>query len=498
MNNNHPDKHPFETVVGSMKLSNPIVVITGLVSLIAIGWMLSRFGLVVGLMMVALPLLAGYLLVLKNKPIVGFYTTVILSFVLLGLGRYLPSLPVGLGMDGILVISFIALIFNQFYTKVDWRPLKKDVMLLACIWFLYSLFQAFNPEMGSFSAYFGGVRGISFYMFLAIPLTLLLVDNKRKLDVFLIIWGILSLLATLKGLQQFLLGPDRWEKDWLNAGGSVTHFIMGRLRIFSFMSDAGQFGANQAYTAVVAGIVGFHTKGIKKKIFFYLVAVCGIIGLFLSGTRGAMAIPLAGLFLYFVLRKNKTVLFLGIALLLVVFVFFKYTTIGQSNYEIRRMRTAFDLSDPSLQVRIQNQKILKTYLATRPFGGGIGHAGVKAQRFLPNAFLSKVATDSWYVLIWAEQGIVGLCLHLFILIYILIKSAYWILFRIRDPDLKNTMIALTSGYFGILVASYGNAVLGTLPTAILMYASMAILMNAKTLEQEQATTSNDLQTCKQF
>lgn len=80
---------------------------------------------------------------------------------------------------------------------------------------------------------------------------------------------------------------------------------MGRLRIFSFMSDAGQFGANQAYTAVVAGIVGFHTKGIKKKIFFYLVAVCGIIGLFLSGTRGAMAIPLAGLFLYFVEKKQN-------------------------------------------------------------------------------------------------------------------------------------------------------------------------------------------------
>jgi hypothetical protein len=52
------------------------------------------------------------------------------------------------------------------------------------------------------------------------------------------------------------------------------------------------------------------------------------------------------------------------------------------------MRTAFDPNDASLQVRLDNQKILKGYLAVRPLGGGIGHAGDKAQRFLPNAFLS--------------------------------------------------------------------------------------------------------------
>jgi hypothetical protein len=41
------------------------------------------------------------------------------------------------------------------------------------------------------------------------------------------------------------------------------------------------------------------------------------------------------------------------------------------------MRSAFDPNDPSLQVRLDNQKILKGYLATRPFGAGIGHAAVK-------------------------------------------------------------------------------------------------------------------------
>jgi O-antigen ligase len=195
--------------------------------------------------------------------------------------------------------------------------------------------------------------------------------------------------------------------------------------------------------------------------------------------------------IYFILRKNKTVMFAGVVLLALVSVFFKYTLIGQDNQQIRRMRSAFDPNDASLQVRLENQKKLRAYLASRPLGGSIGHAGVKAQRYLPNAYLSNIATDSWYVLIWAEQGIIGLVLHLFILFYVIIRSAYRIMYRIRDPDLKITLSALTAGMFGIMVASYGNAVLGTMPTGILIYISMALMMNGKSLD-EQFTQDNPI------
>jgi O-antigen ligase len=174
----------------------------------------------------------------------------------------------------------------------------------------------------------------------------------------------------------------------------------------------------------------------------------------------------------------------GVIVLAVVFFFFKYTTIGQDNQQIRRMRTAFDPNDASLQLRLANQKKLRTYLASRPFGGGIGHAGSKAKKSLPNTFLANTATDSWYVMIWAEQGIVGLTIHLFILFYILIKSSYNIMFRIRDPVLKMKMAGLASGMLGIMVASYGNAVLGSMPTSMLIYTSMAVMLNTKVFEDE--------------
>ena len=88
-----------------------------------------------------------------------------------------------------------------------------------------------------------------------------------------------------------------------------------------------------------------------------------------------------------------------------------------------------------------------------------------------------MATDSWYVLIWVEQGIIGLLLHLFILFYILIKGSYAVMFKIRDPVVKMKMAALCSGMFGVMVASYGNAVLGQMPTSIVIYITVALILN---------------------
>ncbi|MDE3253847.1 MAG: O-antigen ligase family protein, partial [Bacteroidota bacterium] len=262
-----------------------------------------------------------------------------------------------------------------------------------------------------------------------------------------------------------------------------THVLFGKLRAFSFLSDAGQFGANQAYSGVMAAIVAGSFRNKMIRVFFIVVAIFAFYGMIISGTRGALSIPFTGFGLYFVIKKNKLILAAGALLLILIVVFFKFTSIGQGNAEIRRMRTAFDPNDASLQVRLNNQNKLKSYMASRPFGGGIGHGGVKAQRFLPNAYLSQIPTDSWYVLIWVEQGIVGLLLHLAILFYVLIKAVYLIMFRIKDQILKAKLSALVAGYFGVMVASYGNAVLGQMPTNILVYISMAVLLNAPQLEK---------------
>jgi len=451
---------------------------------IACAWVVSNMGLVGGMGLMVLPFLAVFLIILFQKPILGLYTAVSLGFVILGIMRYVDIPMTGLSIDAILLLTFLSLIFKNFYIKMDWKPAKKDITLLAGIWFAYGLLSFLNPEIRNYSTWLSSFRGISVYMLLVVTLTLLLMTTNKRVTYFFYVWGVFSILASLKGIVQVTLGVDHWEKAWLDAGAYSTHLLFGKLRVFSFLSDAGQFGATQAYSGVVFLILSFAQKDIKRKVFYLIVGFLGIYGMFLSGTRGAISVPLAGFMLYFILKGNKAILISGFALLVLVFIFFKYTTIGQDVQQIRRMRTAFDPNDASLQTRLANQKTLSRYLASRPFGGGLGHAGKKAKKALPNTFLANIATDSWFVMIWAEQGVVGLILHLIILFYIVIKASYLVMYKIRDPIVKMNTTAMAAGMLGIMVASYGNAVLGQVPTSMLIYTSMALMLNSEKLDEE--------------
>lgn len=472
--------NPFDENSGSASITKPKALLLLLVAAVLFAVILAKLEIAGLGILFALIFGAIYLYLLFNNPIIGFFTAIGLNFILLGMARYIPGLPLGFGIDGILILTYLALFFSKFKERIDWSPAKKDITFLAAIWLGYCIFQLVNPEAQSTDAWIAG-RGIGFYFFLFIPLTFMLINTHKKLDIFLYVWGIFSILATLKGMIQLFVGVDAAEQAWLNGGAAQTHILFGKLRIFSFMSDAGQFGANQGFSGVVAIIYSMTKKGLPK-LFFLTVGILGLYGMMISGTRGAISVPAAGFMTYFILSKNVRVVIFGFTLMLILFVFFKFTMIANGNDQIRRMRSAFDPNEPSLQVRLNNQKILKGYLATRPFGGGIGHAGDKAQRFLPNAFLSHVATDSWYVMIWAELGIVGLTIHLFILFYVIGKASYKVMFKIRDPITKLKMSALISGMAGIMLASYGNAVFGGMPTALLIYASIAIMSNPETFD----------------
>lgn len=215
------------------------------------------------------------------------------------------------------------------------------------------------------------------------------------------------------------------------------------------------------------------------------MGIFGLWGMMISGTRGAMIVPMVGGSTYILLRKNFKAFFIGSAVLAVVYVFFTYTYIGQSNAQIRRMRTAFRPDeDKSYLVRLENRRILGIYLASKPFGGGIGSAGDWGKRFSPQGFLAQIATDSWYVQIWAEQGIIGLITHLFILSYILIKGGYLLMFRVRSPEVRGVIAAVMSGFTGIMGASYGNGVLGQMPTGILIYLSWSFIFMSQQLDRE--------------
>lgn len=486
------EKHnnPFELNSGSKRILNPNVFIP----LITIAFLLTLFIVKTGIFGLVLSIsffvVIGLIYSIFNYPKLGIYLLIILGFFVTGAGRYVPA-PWGLSIDAILVLIYVALFFKGFANKIPWDKARSSLTLLATLWMGYILLQLGNPEAQSREAWFYAMRGVALYQWLAIPLLFVLFNKQKDLNTLFIIWGILSILGTLKGIQQFQFGVDPFEQRWLDQGGAETHILFGKLRIFSFYSDAGQFGASQAHAGVVFGILALSRKAnLKLKAFFTLVSLAGFVGLIISGTRGAIAVPAMGGIVFLILRKNIKFLILGGLLGLAVYVFFAHTTIGQSNAEIRRMRTAFDPNEASLQVRLSNQRKLTGYLAARPFGGGVGATGNWGLRFTPHTFLANTATDSWYVMIWSDTGIVGLIYYLFMIFFILITGAYNVMFKIKDESLKVQVMALTSGMAGIMTASYGNGVFGQMPTGILMYVSMVFMFISPQLDKIKQIKEN--------
>ncbi len=452
--------------IGADRLLSPVnLFVFGAIGLF-LGLVIARAGLVAAIGLVGLP--AGLFFVgwLIRTPNAALFGSLLNGFFAAGIARYVDA-PWGLMMDGLLFIGWLAVLFKK-WRHTDWSPLRNDIMGMALLWYGLVVLEIINPESNGLTCWFYAMRGNGFYQLLTFGLVFMLWREKKDLDRFLkwMVW--LSAIGTFWGFRQMIFGVDDAEYRWLYVEGfALTHVLAGVLRVFSFYSDAGQFGASQAMVFVVCGIIAINPVSPKDRLFYGLFAFLMFIGFAISGTRGALAVPAIGGIVWLIISKNFKVLMLGLFALLSVFYVLKYTFAFQGVEQVRRMRTALNPEDASMQVRLRNQITFGNHLRTRPFGGGIGAAGFWGFRFNPNSLLANTATDSYYVKIWAETGIVGICLHLFMFGFFVGKGGQ-IVWNLRDPVLRAKIAGLYCGMCGVFMASYGNQVYSQMPTGILM------------------------------
>lgn len=458
------------------------LVILALSIVIVLGQLTVAIGLIL------LPFVIAYLFILFKYPVAGIYTCLFFAFTANGIVRYIP-VTLGLSIDFFLTLTWIAVFFTRFESK-NWQDLKNPVLIFALLWTIYCVFEIFNPQVVSYEAWVYAVRSPAFYLIMALSLGLLLLKERKDLFRIVHIWLGFSLIGALYSIKQFIFGLDTAELQWLALNAS-THMLFGNLRVFSFYSDAAQFGSAMAHAGIVAIILSLGKFSWQKRGIYLICSCICLYGMAISGTRGALFILFAGLFSYFILNKNFKILVIGISLSGAAFGLLKFTYIGHSNYQIQRMRSAFNLQDPSFQVRIKNQLKLKEYLDSRPFGGGIGSAGYWGLRFNPDTFLAKTPTDSWYVKIWAETGIVGLAIYLAMVLFILVYLGTR-LWKQQDSTQTQFLLALFAGLVGISVANYGNQVVGQMPTALLFYLSIALIYNFTTPPQAGHVLKNNM------
>lgn len=438
-------------------------------------------GVAMGILFFLLPLLFLLVIYCLSSPISCFFLLYIASFLVMGVGRYvILPLPAGVILDLLILFNFLCLSLHYIRGNPLGKLYYNPFLFISMLWMIFCLLEIINP-MSTFANWITTVRSIGMHIVFFQLLVFLCLDNLEKLRVFFGLWGILILLGALKAIGQKYIGLDRFESSWLYTFGAHTHVIYSGIRYFSFFTDAANFGCHMGLGIVVFTILAFYEKDANRRVFYIAVALLAVYGLMISGTRAAMAVPFVGFAFFIILVKEWKWIILGVSLLVLAFSFFNLTTIGNSNADIRRMRTAFSFSDDaSFNVRLENQKKMRSFMSDHPFGIGLGGSKHANQ----GDVMHGIATDSSFVFIWVETGIIGLILYILMCLTILSFGTYYVLFVLKDNRIKSIAAASTAGLAGIMVAGYANEVLHQMPTGQTVYILMGIIMLSPVIDKK--------------
>lgn len=442
-----------------------LLLVAGLLSAVGVGVLTVKFGVVGAMVVPALWLGVIYCIFLYKKPELGLMTILLYGFVLPFFAREFYPIQFGIGIEGLFLITFLATFLGV--PKHKWANLSNDLVILTAIWFAISVLQVANPYGGSIVGWFQELRTAGLYGLLVVILAFLLFDTKQHLNIFIGLIVIMSVFASLNGARQLYYGLLPGEQVFVQ-DNAITHLIWGQLRVFSFFTDAGMFGAMQAHIALVTGVLIFGPFRLWVKGVLAIATVILLYGMLISGTRGSLFVIIFGAFAAIMLFKSYKVLVIGVLAGILALGILKYTHIGSGNYHIYRLRTALDPQDASLNLRFENQQILHNYMKDLPFGGGLGVIGAWGHKYNSDKFLSKVEPDSYWVKVWAMYGIVGLTIWFCMLLYIIGKCAGYI-WNIRDQGLRVKLIALMAASIGTFFASYGNEVINRVPALFIVY-----------------------------
>ena len=455
------------------KLNNPLGYVFIVSFSILLGLFIGATGIKTGALMLgglmALPVLFMILADLQ----IGLVLILIVAF-LTNLLAKIGDYPVGIALDALAYFMLFAIFIRQIKER-NWDFINNPISFMIVIWMVYSMMMALNPE-GSVKAWLYSVRamaGLIIIFFIALYAFSSLERIKFMFKVILM----LSFFAALYGLKQEWIGFEDWEMAWLRANERRWLLIVqwGRVRVFSIFSDPTTMGIPMVYMSVFCVIMATAPIKMWKRITLLIFAASMLLCMGYGGSRTPVVlIPIGFLFYIILTLQRKIMLFAGVGLLMFFFVMLK----DSSNPVLYRLQSAFRSNDASVQVRLDNQRLIQPYIQSHPFGSGLGTTGILGQRFRPDSWLSYFAHDSGFVRVAVEMGWIGLIIYMALLFKILQTGIYYYL-RVRDPVIKTMYLAINCLIFILIVASYPQEIIILLPTSIIFYMCTAAIIRLK-------------------
>ena len=356
------------------------------------------------------------------------------------------------------------------------------------IWCTFCTLEVLNDTCSlglNFGLWYSGVRLMAYQLMYIFVVFTLYITTPKILMRYLLVWAGLSLFAALWIWKQKYFGLTTAENNFLQGAGRTTHIIAGGtvIRLFSTFSDAANYGVYIASAAVAFITIGLTSKTLRLKVFFIAVGITCMLAMGPSGTRTATICFIAGIGAYLFLSKSfKLAIPVGIVLGL-MYIILAFTKIGNGNAEIRRMRSAFNKDDASMQVRYSNQAVMKKYISEAPWGVGLGNNDDMPPN---NKFyrVSHMPCDSDYVYIWIHTGTIGITIFIIINGIILFGVCYIIFFRLNNKSLQGIASGITCAFISYHLGGYANQVLLQYPNCLLFYGAMTIIYTLPAMEPE--------------
>ena len=365
-----------------------------------------------------------------------------------------------------------------------------NIMLLALIiWTGLCFVEVFNDTCNlgiNVGAWYVGFRLFAQQLIFILLVFSLYISTPQNLMTYLKIWAIFSLFSAFWTWKQQYIGFTDAEKLWIETRGRNTHILNAGtlIRYFSTFDNAASYGCHAAAAATAFIIWGITNRLKKAKYFFLIISAAVIWGMFQSGTRTAMFCLAAGLIVYIFLSKSiKIAVPFSILVAFCGFILV-FTTIGNSNMQIRRMRSAFNKDDASANVRDINKEAIRKYIKDAPWGIGLGMGNDNVPANNKYRLLSSIPPDSEYVYIWVHTGPIGVSIFTFCMILIFAGGCYIVLFRLSNPSLAGIGAGFCCAFVAINLGGYANQVLYGFPNGVTFFGGMAIVYILPYLEPE--------------
>lgn len=437
------------------------------------------------------PLLIGAIYVVFSWRMTAFWVLIVINFFLQMKDSPTNSIPIPMSMwDELLELVLIAIAIIDARQNPCFERCLNLMLFAISIWFGFCTLQLLNDTCSlgiDVAAWFTSFRLMALQLVWILIVFCLYVSSPKILINYLKVWAVLSLFAAFWTWKQKNIGFTPIEHAWLYYGpGQTTHLLNARtlVRYFSTFSDAANYGCNAAASSVAFIIIAITSKIKWEKIFFLIVSICIIWGMFQSGTRTAIFCMAGGLMVFVILSKSaKIAVPFGIFFTLFM-AFLVFTDIGNGNQQIRRMRSAFDKNDASANVRDINKSAIKKYLQDAPWGLGISSTQANIPANNKYRKLSDIPPDSEYVYIWVHTGIIGVSVFTFCMILMWLGACRIVMFKLHSPSLIGIGGSLCCAFIAIQLGAYANQVLFQYPNGLTFFGGLAIVYILPYIESE--------------